>query len=62
MNKLKALFAVPALAVASVSAHAAGTIDVTPLDGTKADVALVGAAVFGVLIAVAGFKYVRRLL
>lgn len=60
MNKLKALFAVPALLVASVSAHAA--VDVTELDGTKADVAIVGAAVFSVLIAIAGFKYVRRLL
>lgn len=61
MTKLKALFAVPVLAVASVSAHAAA-VDVTALDSTKADVALVGAAVFGVLIAIADFKYVRRLL
>lgn len=61
MTKLKALFAVPALAVASVSAYAA-PVDITALDGTKADVALVGAGVFGVLIAIAGFKYIRRLL
>lgn len=59
MNKLKALFVVPVMALAS-TAHAA--IDVTPLDDTKADVALVGAAVFSVLVAIAGFRYVRRLL
>lgn len=60
MQKLKALFiAVPAVMMAT-AAHAA--IDVTPLEDTKADVAIVGAAVFGVLVAIAGFRYVRRLL
>lgn len=61
MNKLKALFAVPVLAAASVSAHAAG-IDTTSLDGAKADIATVGAVVFAVLVAIACFKYVRKLL
>lgn len=60
MTKLKALFAVPVLAVASVSAHAA--IDTTSLDGAKADIATVGAVVFAVLVAIACFKYVRKLL
>lgn len=59
MKKLKALFVVPVLAIAS-TAHAA--VDVTALDDAKADVAIVGAAVFGVLVVIAGFRYVRRLL
>lgn len=59
MNKLKALYAVPFVMVAS-AAHAA--VDTTELDGTKTDIATVGAIVFGLLIAIAGYKYVRKLL
>lgn len=59
MQKLKALFVVSAVTMAT-AAHAA--IDVTPLDDTKGDVGIVGAAVFSVLVAIAGFRYVRRLL
>jgi hypothetical protein len=60
MTKLKALFAVPVLAAASVSAHAA--LDTTALDGAKADIALVGGIVFAVMIAIACFKYLKKLL
>lgn len=60
MTKLKALFAVPVLAALSLSAHAA--MDTTALDGAKADIALVGGVVFAVMVAIACFKYVRKLL
>lgn len=62
MNKLKAFFAGAVLMAGSVAAQAASSVDVTPLADTKLDVAAVGAAVFGVLVAVAGFRYIRRLL
>ena len=60
MKKVYALIAAPVLVVSSVPAFAA--MDLTALDGAKSDIALVGAAVFGVLVAIAAFKYVRRLL
>jgi hypothetical protein len=60
MQKLKALFIALPVVMMATAAHAA--IDVSELDGTKADVGIVGTAVFGVLVAIAGFRYVRRLL
>ena len=63
MTKLKGLFAVPVLALASFAAHAADApIDVSSLAEVKSNAYLVGAAVFGVLIVIAGLKMVRKLL
>lgn len=63
MTKLKALFAVPVLALGSVAAHAADApMDLSSLADVKANALLVGAAVFGVLLVIAGLKYVRKLL
>lgn len=55
---------VSAVAVTSVltvtAAHAA--VDTGPIDDLLTDIASIGTAVMGVLIAIAGIKYIRRAL
>ncbi|MDD5215380.1 MAG: major capsid protein [Methylococcales bacterium] len=65
MFKIKKIAGVvSAVAVTSVltvsAAYAA--VDTGPIDDLLADVASIGAAVMGVLIAIAGIKYIRRAL
>lgn len=58
-RKLK-LALVASLATVSAVSHAA--VDVTAITGLGTDVAAVGAAVFGILVAVKGIKLIRRAL
>lgn len=58
MNKTRNLFLV--LAIAASQAQAA--VDVTQITGISADVAIVGAAVFAVLVAIKATKLIRRAL
>jgi hypothetical protein len=53
-----------AVAVTSVltATSAFAAVDVAPISDLSADVASIGAAVMGVLIAIAGIKYIRRAL
>jgi hypothetical protein len=44
------------------SGYSAAAIDLTELTGTKTDIAAVGAAVFGVMVAIKLTKWVRRAL
>ena len=59
MNKTRNLFLVLATVAAS-QAHAA--IDVAAITAISADVAIVGAAVFAVLVAIKATKLIRRAL
>lgn len=47
--------------LAPLSAFATG-VDVTPITDTKTDVLAVGVAVFGVMIAIKLYKWIRRAL
>lgn len=62
MTKLKAIFAGSVLMVGSVAANAASSVDATMFDDVKADVNIVGVAVIGVLIAIAGWRYLRKVI
>ena len=57
---LKAIAYGTALAAAPMSAFAA--VDVTPITAILPDVAAVGVAIFGVLVAIRSIKLVRRAL
>ena len=56
--------AVSAVAVTSVltATSAFADVDVAPITNLLSDVTAIGAAVMGVLIAIAGIKYIRRAL
>jgi hypothetical protein len=60
MQKLRNLFLVSAASLASVPAFAA--VDTTELDSAKADATAVCVIVFGILVAIAAYKYVKRAL
>jgi hypothetical protein len=55
---------VVSVAAASVltATSAFAAVDVTPISDLSTDVASIGAAVMGILIAIAGIKYIRRAL
>lgn len=59
MNKTRNLFLV--LATVAVS-QAQAAVDVTEITAISADVAIVGAAVFAVLVAIKATKLIRRAL
>ena len=56
----KSLIVLSVLGVLSANAMAA--VDVSPITDIVTDIGLVGAAVFGVLVAVKGIKLLRRAL
>lgn len=60
MQKLRNLFLVGAASLASVPAFAA--VDTAELTSAKADAIAVCVIVFGILVAIAAYKYVKRAL
>lgn len=54
---------VSAVAVTSVltAGSALAAIDTAAIDETKGDVATVGAAIIAIFVAIAGFKYIRKI-
>lgn len=60
MNKLKTLFLVGSIAVASAVQAAVPAGVTTAIDTAGADAATIGGAVLVVLIGIAAFKYMRR--
>lgn len=64
MFKIKKIAGVvSAVAVTSVltAGSAFAAIDVTPLNDSLTDVSSVGAAIMSIFVAIAGFKYIRKL-
>lgn len=54
------LGATAALALASFALPGGASVDVTGITDSVSDVAVVGAAIIGVLVAVAAFKFIRK--
>ena len=63
MQKMKTMFRAGAVALASaVAVPAFAAVDTTELDAAKADAVAVCVIVFGILVAIAAYKYVKRAL
>lgn len=57
-----AVLAIVALPLLLLSGAASAAVDITEVTGAKADMALIGAAVFAVVIAIMVYKWAKRAL